>query len=107
MEEGKTMSMAGFILRLMFKHSTCVWEGRSSPLPNSPTDSRKVSPPSQRCINPVELSKLLNKSIWLFPSPPSGDVWFLSLHKSNPQGSGDPHLPCFGLCGTPSVAVGV
>lgn len=70
------MSMAGFILRLMFKHSMCSWGEQTAPCQRVQPAAGRSHPLLSFLLTLPELSLLLNKSIWLLTSPHDRDSWF-------------------------------
>lgn len=94
------MSMAGFIFRLMFKHSMCIWGEQTVPRQTVLLTAGRSHPLLSSALTLLFL--LLSKSIWLLTSPHDRDIWFLSpctLWVSptlSPPAAGYLHLPCFG-----------
>ena len=97
------MSMAGFIFRLMFKHSMCIWGEQTVPCQTVLLTAGRSHPLLSFALTlPGQSFPLLSESIWLPTSPHERDIWFLSpcsLWVSptlTPLAADNLHLPCFG-----------
>lgn len=93
------MSMAGFIFRLMFKHSMCIWGEQTVPCQTALLTAGRSHPLLSCALTlPGQSFLLLSKSIWALTSPHDRDIWFLSPCSPtlSPLAAGDLHLPRFG-----------
>ena len=73
------MSMVGFIFRLMFKHSMCIWGEQTVPCQTVLLTAGRSHPLLSFALTlPGQSFLLLSKSICLLTSPHNRDIWFLS-----------------------------